>query len=59
MRTGTYETRPKAADLIASGRFDPSHIVGSVRPLGDVMEAIESLETDKSVKVQVQIGAAS
>jgi hypothetical protein len=31
-----------------------------VRPLQDVMEAIESLESDKSVvKVQVQIGTAS
>jgi hypothetical protein len=31
-----------------------------VRPLSDVMQAIESLETDKSVvKVQVQIGSAS
>jgi 2-desacetyl-2-hydroxyethyl bacteriochlorophyllide A dehydrogenase len=57
---GTYETWPKAIDLIASGRFDPSRIIDSVQPLGGVMEAIESLETDKSVvKVQVQIGAAS
>jgi 2-desacetyl-2-hydroxyethyl bacteriochlorophyllide A dehydrogenase len=57
---GSYETWPKAIDLIASGRFDPSEIVDSVRPLGDVMEAIESLESDKSVvKVQVQIGTAS
>jgi 2-desacetyl-2-hydroxyethyl bacteriochlorophyllide A dehydrogenase len=57
---GTYETWPKAIDLIASGRFDPGAIVDSVRPLQDVMEAIESLESDKSVvKVQVQIGTAS
>jgi 2-desacetyl-2-hydroxyethyl bacteriochlorophyllide A dehydrogenase len=57
---GTYETWPKAIDLIASGRFDPSQVVDSVRPLSDVMEAIESLESDKSVvKVQVQIGNAS
>jgi 2-desacetyl-2-hydroxyethyl bacteriochlorophyllide A dehydrogenase len=56
---GTYETWPKAIDLIANGRFDPSAIIDSVRPLTDVMEAIESLESDKSVvKVQVQIGAS-
>jgi 2-desacetyl-2-hydroxyethyl bacteriochlorophyllide A dehydrogenase len=56
---GTYETWPKAIDLIASGRFDPRQIIDSVRPLGDVGEAIASLETDKSiVKVQVQIGTA-
>jgi 2-desacetyl-2-hydroxyethyl bacteriochlorophyllide A dehydrogenase len=55
---GTYETWPKAIDLIANGRFDPSCIVDSVRPLTDVMAAIESLESDKSVvKVQVQIAS--
>lgn len=53
---GTYETWPEAISLISNGRFDPSLIVDSVRPLGEVAEAIESLETDKStVKVQVQI----
>jgi 2-desacetyl-2-hydroxyethyl bacteriochlorophyllide A dehydrogenase len=57
---GTYETWPKAIDLISSGRFDPNQLIDSVRPLTDVMHAIESLETDKSVvKVQVQIGSAS
>ena len=57
---GTYETWPKAIDLISSGRFDPDKLIDSVRPLSDVMEALESLETDKSVvKVQVQIGSAS
>lgn len=57
---GTYETWPKAIDLISSGRFDPNQLIDSVRPLNDVMQAIESLETDKSVvKVQVQIGSAS
>jgi D-arabinose 1-dehydrogenase-like Zn-dependent alcohol dehydrogenase len=45
--------------LIIGHEFAGSHIVDSVRPLADVMEAIESVETDKSVKVQVQIGAAS
>jgi threonine dehydrogenase-like Zn-dependent dehydrogenase len=57
---GTYETWPKAIDLIASGRFNPNDVIDSVRSLSDVMQAIESLETDKSVvKVQVQIGSAS
>ncbi len=53
---GTYETWPAAISLISSGRFDPSKIVDSVRPISEVREAIESLDTDKSVvKVQVQI----
>ena len=57
---GTYETWPKAIDLISNGRFDPNELIDSVRPLSDVMAAIESLETDKSVvKVQVQIGSAA
>jgi threonine dehydrogenase-like Zn-dependent dehydrogenase len=57
---GTYETWPKAIELIANGRFDPSALIDSVRPLSDVMEAIESLEQDKSVvKVQVEIRTAS
>jgi 2-desacetyl-2-hydroxyethyl bacteriochlorophyllide A dehydrogenase len=55
---GTYETWPKAIELIAGGRFDPGLIVDSVRPLEDVREAIESLEVDKStVKVQVEVAA--
>lgn len=57
---GTYETWPKAIELISSGRFDPNTVIDSVRPLADVMQALESLETDKSVvKVQVQIGSAA
>ncbi|MEA2246439.1 MAG: hypothetical protein QOH46_968 [Solirubrobacteraceae bacterium] len=57
---GTYETWPKAIDLISNGRFDPNQLIDSVRSLPDVMAAIESLETDKSVvKVQVQIGSAA
>jgi 2-desacetyl-2-hydroxyethyl bacteriochlorophyllide A dehydrogenase len=57
---GTYETWPKAIDLISNGRFDPNQLIDSVRALPDVMAAIESLETDKSVvKVQVQIGSAA
>ncbi len=55
---GTYETWPKAIALIESGRFDPSAIVDSVRPLVEVEQAIESIERDKSVvKVQVAIAA--
>lgn len=57
---GTYETWPKAIDLIANGRFDPSRIVDEVRPLSGAAEAIESLEKDKSVvKIQVEVGSAA
>lgn len=53
---GTYQTWPIAIDLIANGRVDPDAIVDSVRPLADVVQAIEGLETDKSVvKIQVQV----
>ena len=53
---GTYETWPAAISLISSGRFDPSKIVDSVRPLSEVGEALESLDNDKSiVKVQVKM----
>jgi 2-desacetyl-2-hydroxyethyl bacteriochlorophyllide A dehydrogenase len=53
---GTYETWPTAIELISSGRFDPSLIVDSVRPLNEVKDAIEGLATDKSVvKVHVQV----
>lgn len=53
---GTYETWPEAIDLIANGRFDPTLIVDSVRPLDEAEQAIESLEADKSVvKIQVQV----
>ena len=53
---GTYETWPQAISLISGGRFDPSKIIDSVRPLSDVVAALESLDRDKSiVKIQVQI----
>ncbi|CAN5227670.1 zinc-dependent alcohol dehydrogenase family protein [soil metagenome] len=53
---GTYDTWPRAAELIVSGRFDPSLIVDSVRPLSDAVEAIRALEHDKSiVKIHIQI----
>jgi 2-desacetyl-2-hydroxyethyl bacteriochlorophyllide A dehydrogenase len=53
---GTYDTWPRAAALIASGLFDPSLIVDSVRPLSEAVEAIRALEHDKSiVKIHIQI----
>jgi threonine dehydrogenase-like Zn-dependent dehydrogenase len=53
---GTYDTWPRAIELLAGGRFDPSVIVDSVRPLADAVSAIRGLEHDRSiVKVQVQI----
>jgi threonine dehydrogenase-like Zn-dependent dehydrogenase len=53
---GTYETWPQAIAMIAGGRFDPSKIVDSVRPLSEVTDALASLDRDKSVvKVQIQI----
>ena len=56
---GTYTTWPKAIDLIASGRINPSQIVDSVRPLSAVTQSIETMETDKSfVKIQIDLEAA-
>jgi 2-desacetyl-2-hydroxyethyl bacteriochlorophyllide A dehydrogenase len=53
---GTYDTWPRAAALIASGLFDPSLIVDSVRPLSEAVEAIRALEHDKSVvKIHIQV----
>lgn len=53
---GTYETWSQAIALITGGRFDPGKIIDSVRPLSEVVAALESLDRDKSVvKVQVQI----
>jgi 2-desacetyl-2-hydroxyethyl bacteriochlorophyllide A dehydrogenase len=53
---GTYDTWPRAAALIASGLFDPSLIVDSVRPLSGAIEAIRALEHDKSiVKIHIQV----
>ena len=53
---GTYETWPQAIALISGGRFDPSKIIDSIRPLAEVAAALESLDRDKSVvKVQIQI----
>lgn len=56
---GTYDTWPAAIELLANGRFDPSLIVDSVRPLSEVKEAIEGLAGGTSVvKVHVQVAAA-
>jgi 2-desacetyl-2-hydroxyethyl bacteriochlorophyllide A dehydrogenase len=53
---GTYDTWPRAIELLAAGRFDPSLIVDSVRPLDEAIEAIRGLETDRStVKVHIQM----
>jgi threonine dehydrogenase-like Zn-dependent dehydrogenase len=52
---GTYDTWPRAIELLAAGRFDPSLIVDSVRPLDEAVQAIEGLERDRStVKVHIQ-----
>ncbi len=53
---GAYDTWPRAIALIAGGRFDPSLIVDSVRPLDEAVEAIRGLEHDRStVKVHIQV----
>ena len=53
---GTYDTWPRAITLIATGRFDPSLIVDSVRSLDEAAEAIRALEHDRSiVKIQIQV----
>jgi threonine dehydrogenase-like Zn-dependent dehydrogenase len=52
---GTYDTWPRAIELLAGGRFDPGLIVDSVRPLNEAVDAIRGLERDKStVKVHIQ-----
>jgi len=52
---GTYDTWPRAIELLSGGRFDPSLIVDSVRPLDEAVDAIRGLERDKStVKVHIQ-----
>lgn len=52
---GTYDTWPRAVALIANGRFSPDMIVDSIRPLADAVDAIRSLEHDRST-VKVHIG---
>ena len=53
---GTYDTWPRAINLIAAGRFNPSLIVDSIRPLSEAVAAIKSLEKDRSiVKIHIQI----
>ncbi len=41
---GTYDTWPRAIALLAEGRFTPSTIVDSIRPLSEAVEAIRALE---------------
>jgi threonine dehydrogenase-like Zn-dependent dehydrogenase len=58
--TGTYETRPEAIDLIASGRLDPSGIIETVRPLEEAEETVRSLDSDKSIaNVFAKVGGRS
>ncbi len=53
---GTYDTWPRAINLIAAGRFNPSLIVDTIRPLSEAIAAITSLENDRSiVKIHIQI----
>ena len=53
---GTYDTWPRAISLLDGGRFDPSLIVDSVRPLAETVEAIKGLERDRSiVKIHIQM----
>jgi 2-desacetyl-2-hydroxyethyl bacteriochlorophyllide A dehydrogenase len=52
---GTYDTWPRAIQLLAANRFDPNLIVDSVRPLGEAIDAIRGLEHDRSItKVHIQ-----
>ena len=53
---GTYDTWPRAINLIAAGRFNPSLIVDTILPLSEAVAAIKSLEKDRSiVKIHIQI----
>lgn len=53
---GTGDTWPRAIELLAGGRFDPSTIVDSVRPLEEAAAAIEGLRDDRStVKVHIDL----
>jgi 2-desacetyl-2-hydroxyethyl bacteriochlorophyllide A dehydrogenase len=53
---GTYDTWPRAINLIAAGRFNPALIVDCIRPLSEAVAAIKSLENDRSiVKIHIQI----
>jgi len=52
---GTYDTWPRAISLLAGGRFDPSLIVDSIRPLSESVEALKELETNPALtKVHIQ-----
>ncbi len=52
---GTYDTWPRAIALLAGGRFDPTLIVDSIRPLSEAADALKELEHNRSiVKVHIQ-----
>jgi 2-desacetyl-2-hydroxyethyl bacteriochlorophyllide A dehydrogenase len=53
---GTYDTWPRAINLIAAGRFNPALIVDTIRPLSEAVDALQSLKTDRSiVKIHIQV----
>jgi threonine dehydrogenase-like Zn-dependent dehydrogenase len=53
---GTYDTWPRAIELLGGKRVDPSLIVDSVRSLDEAVDAIKGLATDKStVKIHIQV----
>lgn len=53
---GTYDTWPRAINLIAAERFDPSLIVDTIKPLSEAVEALQSLKTNRSiVKIHIQV----
>jgi 2-desacetyl-2-hydroxyethyl bacteriochlorophyllide A dehydrogenase len=55
---GSYDTWTRAIELLAAGRFDPSLIVDSVRPLAEAVDAVYELESKKElVKVEIQVEA--
>ena len=52
---GTYDTWPRAIALLAGGRFDPSLIVDTIKPLSQAINALNDLEHNRSiVKVHIQ-----
>jgi 2-desacetyl-2-hydroxyethyl bacteriochlorophyllide A dehydrogenase len=53
---GTYDTWPRAVELLAAGRFDPAPIVDTVQPLDAAVDTFRRLATDRSVvKAQIQL----
>jgi len=53
---GAYDTWPRAINLIAADRFNPSLIVDTIRPLAEAVEALKSLKLNRSiVKIHIQV----